>query len=362
MNRKEEELQKIRVEIDSLDDQILELINRRMEFVKRVGEIKHRDGSAIYRPEREKEIIERLSEKSKEENGLLEKDGIEALFLELFSVSRNLERAEKVAYLGPDGSFTHQVAESRFGAVSEYLAMNSIKDVAKIIENGGAKYGVIPIENSSNGIVGETFDVLETTNLKIIAEVSIEIHHSFVSNCNNLKSIQRIYSKDIAFKQCENFLEAHNLIDVELIPVESTAKAAYLASKDENSGAICSSIASKLYNIPILFNNIEDSNQNKTRFIILSDFETDISENGKTSIIVKFDDDEEAGTLFKFLKGFNDKNVSLSRIQSRPIRDKHFKYSFFIDFHGDIRTPEISEIIKPYKSKIKWLGTYIENE
>jgi chorismate mutase/prephenate dehydratase len=349
----------IRVEIDKIDDQLLELINRRMEFVKKVGEIKHRDKSAIYRPEREKEIISRLQKQSKENGGLLSNEGIEALFLELFSVARNLERAEKIAYLGPDGSFTHQVAESRFGAVAEYLPMKAIKDVVNTVETGGAKYGVVPIENSSNGIVGETFDLLEHTDLKIIAEVYIPVHHSFVSTCNSLTDIQRIYSKDIAFKQCENFLEAHNLDHVELIPVESTAKAAYLSSKDPNSGAICSSIASRLYNIPILFNNIEDSKTNKTRFIILSDHENSRYDGGKTSIIVKFDDDISAGSLFRFLKGFSDKGINLLRIQSRPIRDKHFKYSFFIDFEGDIRNPEIAEIVEPYKSQMKWLGTYV---
>jgi chorismate mutase/prephenate dehydratase len=360
LNR-EEKLQEIRVEIDALDDQLLRLINRRMEWVKKVGEIKHKDGSPIYRPEREQEILNRLKNLNREESGPLSDEGIDALFLELFSVARNLERAEKIAYLGPDGSFTHQVAESRFGAISSYLAMNSIKDVVEIVERGEAKYGVVPIENSSNGIVGETFDLLQKTELKIMAEVYISIHHSFVSSCNSLKDIKRIYSKDIAFKQCENFLQAHNLIDVELIPVESTAKAAYLASKEQESGAICSSIASKLYNIPILFQNIEDSSNNKTRFIILSNFETSICKRGKTSIIAQFDDDE-AGTLFKFLKGFNDKNINLSRIQSRPTKDKHFKYSFFIDFDGDIRLPEIAEVIEPYRDQIKWLGTYVEDK
>ncbi|EJF06321.1 chorismate mutase, clade 2 [Thiovulum sp. ES] len=354
-------LSEIRVEIDKIDDELLTLVNKRMEFVKLVGELKHKNKSAIYRPEREKEIIKRLQKQNLENSGLLKDDGIEALFLELFSVARNLERPEKIAYLGPDGSFTHQVAESRFGAVAEYLPMKAIKDVVNTVETGGAKYGVVPIENSSNGIVGETFDLLESTDLKIIAEVYIPVHHSFVSKCNSLSDIKRIYSKDIAFKQCENFLEAHNLGGVQLIPVESTARAAYLSSNDENSGAICSSIASRLYNIPILFENIEDSKSNKTRFIILSDSGMGRYDGGKTSIIVKFDDDDESGSLYRFLKGFSEKGINLSRIQSRPIRDKHFRYSFFIDFDGDIRNPEIAEIVSPYKDKMKWLGTYVGN-
>jgi len=355
------ELNKIRQDIDELDNQLLRLFNKRMELVKKVGEIKHREKSPIYRPERESEILNRLYKINREEGGILPNRAIEALFLEIFSVARNLERPEKVAYLGPEGSFTHQVAESRFGAVSDYLPLNAIKDVVKAVESNQAKFGVLPIENSSNGIVGETFDLLEKTDLKIIAEVYISVHHSFVSLAENLKDIKRIYSKDIAFKQCEKFLEAHNLDEVDLIPVESTAKAAYLSSNDPHSGAICSSIASKLYNVPILFENIEDSSSNKTRFIILSDFAMAKNRDAKTSIIVRFDDENEAGALFKFLKGFSDQNISLSRIQSRPTRDKHFKYSFFIDFDGDFRCDNIQSILKPYGNNVKWLGSYLEN-
>jgi len=376
LNLKDNDLKEIRKNIDLIDNRILSLLNERMQFAKKVGEIKHSGQTPIYRPDREIEIIKRLEELNSLENGLLSKAGILAIFLEIFSVARNLERPEKIAYLGPEGSFTHQVAESRFGAISDYMPLNSIRDVVLAVETGRAKFGVLPIENSSNGIVGETFDLLEQSSLKIVAEVYISIHHSLVSLNNNLKNIERIYSKDIAFKQCEKFLEAHNLSEIELIPVESTAKAAFLASKDPNSGAICSSIASKLYNIPILFENIEDSTTNKTRFIILSDFdnvETSYSPlssssshsqhvNMKTSIIVKFDDDNEAGALFKFLKGFNEKHINLSRIQSRPTRDKHFKYSFFIDFDGNFKNSDVQEIISPYGKNVKWLGTYFEDK
>ncbi len=368
MSWKNNELNEIRRNIDLIDNRILTLLNDRMRFVKRVGEIKSSDKSPIYRPDREIEILKRLEELNSLESGLLSKSGISAIFLEIFSVARNLERPEKIAYLGPEGSFTHQVAESRFGAISDYMPLNSIRDVVSAVETSRAKFGVVPIENSSNGIVGETFDLLERTDTKIVAEVYISIHHSLVSLNNSIKNLDRIYSKDIAFKQCEKFLEAHNLSEMELIPVESTAKAAYLASKDPHSGAICSSIASKLYNIPILFENIEDSTTNKTRFIILSDFNNAERENNnfakanvKTSIIVRFDDDNEAGALFKFLKGFSDKHINLSRIQSRPTRDQHFKYSFFIDFDGDFRSNDIQEIIKPYGKNVKWLGTYFED-
>jgi chorismate mutase/prephenate dehydratase len=361
MNEKSK-LDKVRKKIDEVDNQLLTLFNKRMELVKNVGEIKNVAKSAIYRPEREQEILERLYELNNQQNGLLSKAAITALFLEIFSVSRNLEKAERVAYLGPEGSFTHQVAESRFGAIGNYLPLNAIKDVIESVENGHAKFAVVPIENSSNGIVGETFDMLEKTNLKIIAEVFIPVYHNLATKNENLKELKRIYSKDIAFKQCSNFLKAHNLENVDLIAVESTAKAALLASEDNFAGAICSDMASKLYNLPILFDNIQDSNHNRTRFIILSNFDVQNIQKPKTSIIVRFDDDNQAGVLFKFLKGFSEKNINLLSIHSRPTPEKDFQYSFFIDFDGDIREPIIQDVIKPYKSNIKLLGTYlIEN-
>jgi chorismate mutase/prephenate dehydratase len=364
------DLNNLRQEIDNLDTEILTLINKRMKIVHNVGEFKRKTGGAIYRPEREIEILTRLNKLSKNQSGLLTKDAIEAIFLEIFAVSRNLERAERVAYLGPEGSFTHQAAESRFGAISEYLPMHSIKDVVKAVEQKQAKFAVIPIENSSEGVVSETLDLLANTTLKIVAELSLPIHHSFVSQTEKLHKITKIYSKDIAFRQCQDFLNAHNLNntqDVELIPVESTAKAAYLASQEENAGAICSHIASKLYNIPVLFDNIEDVSTNKTRFVILSDFETELSKRNKTSIIVELENSEKSGALYHFLKCFHDININLSRIQSRPLKTANivkegFNYVFYIDFDGDIRDEKIKEILEPYKNQIRWLGSYVKSE
>ena len=165
-----------RVAIDSIDNEILELLNKRMNVVERVGEIKNNVGGAIYRPEREKAIIERLTTQSKESNGLLNENAIEAIFLEVFAVSRNLELPERIAYLGPEGSFTHQAAESRFGAMSDYLSVGSIHSVFKTVEAGRAKFGVVPIENSRDGVVGETLDLLAKSTIKIVAELYMPIH------------------------------------------------------------------------------------------------------------------------------------------------------------------------------------------
>ena len=363
MSTKYPTLQACREAIDAIDDKILALLNERMKVVQRVGEIKNETGGAIYRPEREKAIIERLEKRSKEEGGLLNKSAIEAIFLEIFAVARNLERPEKVAYLGPEGTFTHQAAESRFGAMSEYVSLNSIEAVFKELEAKRAKFGVVPIENSRDGAVGETLDLLARSEVKIVAELYMPIHISFATKAKSLKSIKRIYSKDKGFGECREFLTEYGLMNVEQIPVESTAKAAILAAQDEEAAAICSHIAAKLYGVPILYENIEDEHDNTTRFVILSDFKNAPSKEDKTSILAKLKDANEAGSLVHFLSDFDKQNINLSKIESRPSRDKDgFGYWFFIDFYGHIDDENVKKVIEKHKEEITWLGSYVKGE
>ena len=350
-------LKKLREELDIIDDKILELLNERMGIVKKIGDLKNRGNESIYRPEREKEIIERLSKLSK--NKLLNKSAIEAIFLEIFAVSRNLEKPELVAYLGPEGSFTHQAAESRFGAMSEYLPMNSIRAVFKAIQSKRAKFGVIPIENSKDGIVGETLDYLGECNVNIVAELVIPIHLSLATNSENIKEIKKIYQKDKGFGQCRNFLIDHNLDEVEKIPVESTAKAAKMIANEKTSAALCSHIAAKLYNIPIMFENIEDFHNNKTRFIIISDFKNEKSPFDKTSILAKLQN--RPGSLVEFLQEFNNNNINLLKIESRPSMDSgDFNSWFYIDFEGHCDDKNIKTILQNHKDEVKWLGSYVK--
>ncbi|MBA1437970.1 MAG: prephenate dehydratase [Epsilonproteobacteria bacterium] len=357
-------LEQCRVAIDRIDTELLELLNKRMEVVERVGAIKKDTGGAIYRPEREKAIIERLSELSKKSGGVLNKAAIEAIFLEIFAVARNLELPERIAYLGPEGSFTHQAAESRFGAMSEYLSLNSIESVFKTIEAGRAKFGVVPIENSRDGIVGETLDLLAQSSMKIVAELYMPIHVTFATKAQKLEDITKIYSKDKGFGQCRDFLSEHGFNDVELIPVESTAKAAILAAEDDNAAAICSHIAAKLYGVPVLFENIEDEQENTTRFVILSDFKNGMSDDDKTSILVRLKDAVKAGALVHFLQDFDDQQINLSKIESRPAKDKDggFAYWFYIDFYGHIDEPRIQKVVQKHQNEIRWLGSYVKGE
>ena len=357
-------LQECREAIDTIDNKLLELLNERMRVVERVGEIKKESGGAIYRPEREKAIIERLTKLSQESKGALNRSAIEAIFLEIFAVSRNLELPERIAYLGPEGSFTHQAAESRFGAMSEYLSLNSIESVFKAMEAGRAKFGVVPIENSRDGIVGETLDLLSKSNMKIVAELYMPIHVCFATKAQKLENITKIYSKDKGFGQCREFLSEHGFHDVEQIPVESTAKAAILAAQDENAAAICSHIAAKLYGVPVMFENIEDEIENSTRFIILSDFKNGMSAEDKTSILVRLKDAVEAGSLVHFLQDFDDEKINLSKIESRPSKEKDggFGYWFYIDFYGHIDEPRVQKVIQKHQDEITWLGSYVKGE
>jgi len=356
-------LDECRVAIDNIDNEMLKLLNERMKIVERVGEIKKETGGAIYRPEREKAIIERLNRLNEEQHGLLNKSAIEAIFLEIFAVARNLELPERIAYLGPEGSFTHQAAESRFGAMSDYLSLNSIASVFKALEAKRAKFAVVPIENSRDGIVGETLDLLAKSSVKIVAELYMPIHISFATKAQKLEDITKIYSKDKGFGQCREFLSEHGFVNVEQIPVESTAKAAILAAQDEHAAAICSHIAAKLYGVPTLFENIEDSVDNTTRFVILSDFKNAISGEDKTSILVRLKDAVEAGSLVHFLQDFDQENINLSKIESRPSRDKDgFGYWFYIDFYGHIDEERIQKIIQKHADEVTWLGSYVKGE
>ncbi|MBN2896709.1 MAG: prephenate dehydratase [Campylobacterales bacterium] len=353
-------LQECRSVIDTIDDEILRLLNERMKVVQRVGEIKHQSKAAVYRPEREKEIIERLSTHNQ---GPLNRAAIEAIFLEIFAVARNLELPERIAYLGPEGSFTHQAAESRFGAMSDYLSLGSIEAVFRTIEAKRAKFGVVPIENSRDGVVGETLDLLAASPMKIVSELYMSIHMAFATKAHKLSEIKRIYSKDKGFGQCRAFLSEHGLDTIEHIPVESTAKAAIMASHDPESAAICSHIAAKLYGIPSMFENIEDIHNNHTRFVILSDFENLPSGDDKTSILVRLKDAQKPGALAHFLRDFDEGKVNLSKIESRPSRDdKSFGYWFFIDFYGHIEDKAVQQVLRQHSDEITWLGSYAKGE
>ncbi|ADV45565.1 chorismate mutase [Nitratifractor salsuginis] len=348
-------LEALRKEIDRIDDQLLDLYNERLKIVEEVGRLKNSTGAPIYRPEREREILERLKRRNRERGGLLSDEAIEALFLELFAVARNYELPERVAFLGPEASFTHQAAEKKFGATSAYLPIHTIKGVFREVAEGKAKFGVVPIENSFNGIVSDTINCLSDYDLKIVAEVLIEIHHVLATKAEDVKQIKRIYSKDIAFGQCNQFLEDVGLDLVEQIPVESTAKAAQMAAKDPEAAAICSEVAARLYHLPILFKNIEDEGNNRTRFFIVSDFENRPSGRDKTTILVRLP--HRPGALVDFLNDFKEAQIGLTKIKSHIVGGVSI---FFIEFDGHKEDEKIRKIFEKHEESIKFLGSYVK--
>lgn len=349
-------LKYLRDNIDRIDDEMLRLLNERMEYVSQIGKLKQTSGTAIYRPEREREIIERLNKSG----GVLNRAAIEAIYLEIFAVSRNLEMPQKVAYLGPEGTYTHQAAESRFGAMSSYLPMATIEAIFTKLAQKEVKYGVVPIENNTEGAVGITLDCLRRfDDVKIIAELYLDIHHSFATKCEKLDEISVIYSHPQGYNQCRKFLEDHLLSGVKFIATKSTAQAANLASSDPTSAAICSKIAAKMYNVPIMYETIEDNMANRTRFFVLSDFKNQPSKNSKTSIMAETQ--HRPGGLVELLEIFRAENINLTKLESRPIKQREFNYMFYIDFDGHIDDSNIMRALSEARANgvdIKWLGSY----
>jgi len=351
-------LEKYRQEIDALDDQLIRVLNQRMEIVKKIGDLKKTSKTAIYRPEREKSIIDRLYNKYP---GLLTKPALEAIFLEIFAIARNLELPELIAYLGPEGSFTHQAAESRFGAMSDYFALSSITSVFEAVDTGRAKFGVVPLENNQEGIVSETIDLLGSTHLHITAEIPLPIHFAFATTCEKLSEVKKIYSRDIGFRQCKKFIdESFNGQKIELIPVNSTSQAVKIALETPSSAALCSHIGAKQYNLPILFDNVEDSTENFTRFLIIGkDIKNQRSGSDKTSFLAKTSD--KPGSLMLLLQDFYTEGINMTKLESRPAKKgKTFKYLFYIDIDGHIEDDNVSRVMSKHEKDVKWLGSYVK--
>lgn len=351
-------LDHIRQQIDSIDNQLLNLLNQRIEWVQQVGVLKREQKAIIYRPEREKAILERLNSLNK---GALTPEAIETIFLEIFAVSRNFELPERVGYLGPEGTFSHQAAESRFGAMSTYVALGSIQSVFESVATGRVRFGVVPLENNQEGTVVETIDLLAATNVKIAAEIPMNIHFTFASEEDRLEHITTIYSKDIAFKQCSTFLKEYfGDKQVQLIPVESTSKAAALAKRNKGSAALCSHIAAKINELPLLFQNVEDSAFNRTRFLILTQsFESQASGDDKTTFIAKIKDG--AGSLATLLDDFRAADINLTKIESRPVKEREgFKYWFLMECDGHETSVHLNSIIKKHADILKVLGSYVK--
>ncbi|MCX7919842.1 MAG: prephenate dehydratase [bacterium] len=353
------ELAKFRERINQIDSQLLRLLNQRFEIVLEIAKLKKQNKvKSFYAPHREHQIYARLF---KENQGPMSNQAIQSIFREIMSASIALEKKLKVAYLGPEASFTHMAALSRFGSQMEYVPLPSIADVFIEVAKKWADYGVVPIENSTEGVINHTLDMFmslsSAAELQICSEITMEIRHHLLSN-GELKCIKKVYSRDTALAQCRQWLQ-NNLPTAELIPVSSTTRGVQLAKKDKTAAAISSELAASLYGVKILAYGIEDIPGNVTRFLVIGRTVSEKSGNDKTSIMFSLKD--RVGALYDALKPFQKYNINLTKIESRPSRRRAWEYIFFVDFNGYKDDDNVVKALKEVSDQcvyLKILGSY----
>jgi chorismate mutase/prephenate dehydratase len=353
------DIAELRKNIDSIDEQMVELINKRAECAQEIGKLKEVKTESIFAPEREVQVLSRVLTSNK---GPLSDKTITAIFREVISACRALERPISVCYFGPAGSYTHIASMMKFGDSTEYISSNTIPDVFNDVEKRRANYGVVPVENSTEGIVNHTLDMFLLSDLRICAEVYAPISHNLLSCGTDMKQIRRVYSMPQAIAQCRNYLAAH-LPGVEVMEVSSTSKAARMCEGYPSSAAIASSLAAKEYGLNILMEGIEDNPNNKTRFLVVGYSKPQPSGHDKTSIV--FAVPHKSGSLFNALKVFNDSGINLTMIESRPTKQMPWEYIFFIDCQGheqDAKVIASVEKLREMTQFVRILGSYPEAE
>lgn len=351
------ELEKLRKEIDKVDEEIVKLLNVRAKLTKEVGKLKKRYGKPIYVPGREQEIFRRL-EQINETIGEFPTDSIKPVFREIISACRSTEENLKVAYLGPRATFTHQASLKQFGQAVEHIPVQTIKDVFDEIVKGKVDYGVVPVENTIEGVVNYTLDMLLGYDLKITGEIVLEISLHLMSMNPNLDEIDRIYSHRHAFAECRDWLQK-NIPDAQLIEVESTAKAAELAKDDIEAAAIAGEAAADIYGLHILERKIDQHPMNFTRFLIIGKSIPPPSGNDKTTFI--FSVKNEVGALYKTLEPLYRNRINMTKIESRPTKKEAWDYIFFTDVEGHIEDEKVKKALDELKKItpfFKILGSY----
>ncbi|MDD5018914.1 MAG: prephenate dehydratase [Candidatus Omnitrophica bacterium] len=347
-------INKIRKEIDSIDKEIVKLLNRRAGRILDIGKMKNKLGEAIYVPAREQEIFSKIAAANR---GPLDKEALIAVYREIMSASLALEKPLVIAYLGPRATFTHLAALKKFGSSVSYLSCNTITDVFLEVEKDNADYGVIPIENSIEGAVSHTLDMLVDSDLKICSQVLLDISHNLLSKSPK-NAIRRIYSNPQVFGQCRLWLES-NLPKADLIEVSSTTRAAQIAAKERSSACIASILAAKEYGLKIIAREIEDSPHNITRFLVVGKSEAQKTGGDKTSIMFSIKD--RVGALHDMLLPFKKYGINLTKIESRPSKKRAWDYFFFVDIIGHIEDEKIKKALKNLENKCKFLkvlGSY----
>jgi len=348
----------LRQNIDKVDTKILDLLAKRISYAKKISFIKAQNGEEIYVPNREIKIFENLSKKNA---GKIEETSLHAIFREIISASIASEKKLCVGFLGPSATFTHQASLKCFGSSINYQALPSIPDVFSAVELGEVDYGVIPIENSTEGAVMHSMDMLAESSLSILGQVYMPIEHCLLS-LGKMSEIKKVASKDQAIGQSRNWLHRY-LPKAEFVFTESTTQAVEMASKDKSIAAIASAISSQAYGVPVLERSIQDKKDNITRFLVIGKNACAKVEGlkYKTSIVLSVND--RPGALYDALVPFNIMNINLTRIESRPSRKKAWDYYFFIDFLGhweDINVQKAISKLTQTLPMVKCLGSYAD--
>jgi chorismate mutase/prephenate dehydratase len=351
------DLSDYRKEIDRIDDEIIRLLNERSKSVIEIGKLKkQKDADAnLHTPAREAAIIDRLMRQSQ---GPFPTEAIRSVYREIMSASLSLEGPQKVAYLGPRATFTHMACMQKFGSSAQYIPVNSIKDVFSEVERGRAHFGVVPIENTTEGVVNHTLDMFIDSNLLIYGEVLQEVSHHLLSKSGVLDDVKKIYSHPHAIAQCRHWLET-NLPHVPVSEVASTARAAEICADDPSAGAIASELAAQLYGLKVIKSRIEDNMNNVTRFLVLSQKPPERTGKDKTSLMLSVKD--KVGALYDLLRPFASHGLNMTKIESRPSRRKAWEYIFFVDLEGHMEEERVKKAIEEIKGRclfMKVLGSY----
>jgi chorismate mutase/prephenate dehydratase len=332
-------LKSLRVQIDKLDVQILELLNKRAAIAAQIGKVKSEQGGEVFSAAREEEVLNHVLSANK---GPLEPVTLKAIYRELISASRALQRVQKVAFLGPEYSYSHLAALERFGESVEYMRVGSITAVFEEVNRRHVDFGVVPLENSTDGRIADTLDMfIRMPQVKICAEVRLIVHHNLLANCEQT-DIRRVYSKAQALSQCRNWL-SKNLPHASLHEVSSTADAARLVQSEPNVAAVASRQAGVRYGIRVLFPNIEDHPNNETRFAVIG--MTDSGKTGADKTAMMFQIPHNPGSLSDVLQVFKQNKINLTWIESFPYRDAKGEYVFFVDFEGHREDPKVKKAL-----------------
>ena len=359
-NKKEKVLEELRRQIDQTDRRIVEAILERAKLVKEIGRAKEDAGTAVYRPDREKQVyqnIRRYVEELSEDAPVMPASVLEHVYREIMSGSIALEGGPRVAYLGPEASFSHQATRARFGASLGFTPVRSISEVFRAVESGQeAQFGVVPVENTIAGTVGLTLDRFLQTDLQVYAEHYIQIRMSLLGpEGTDLRSIKKLYSFKIVLEQCREWLASHlNMSGIQIVETGSTADAARLVAENRDGVAIASDFAAETYGLGVLASDIQDKSYNITRFFVIGREQCPPTGDDKTSIVCTALD--SPGSLYTILQIFEKARINLTRIESRATRQSFGDYNFFIDFLGHRQDPQVEKVLNKIAGASSHLG------